>query len=99
MDKQFEEWYDANSKTYWTREAALAAWNAAMEQREAEIKELKQANNDLANAAIRPDGYVLVPVEPTEKMVEAIMKRTNYYSSKAGVALYKAMIQASQEEE
>jgi endonuclease III-like uncharacterized protein len=75
--------------------AARAAWGA----RDAEINELKKANSRLAEAAIVPEGYVLVPVEPTETVVEAIMKRTNYYSSKAGVALYTAMITAAQEEE
>ena len=45
-----------------------------------------------------PEGYVLVPVEPTEKMVEAgIMFHSQFDSSVPRV--YKAMIQETQEQE
>jgi len=45
-----------------------------------------------------PEGYVLVPVEPTEKMLEAgLMFHTQFDSSVPRV--YRAMIQDAQEEE
>ena len=45
-----------------------------------------------------PEGYVLVPVEPTEEMTEAgLMFHSQFCSSVPNV--YKAMIQAAQEEE
>lgn len=57
----------------------------------------KQANNDLAKAAIRPDGYVLVPVEPTDKMLD-IMHDLHLFGEMEE-DIYKAMIQAAQEAE
>jgi hypothetical protein len=77
--------------------AARAAWGA----RDAEINELKKANSRLAEAAIVPEGYVLVPVEPTEDMVwEAIrvMDEGMITVDQVDVKLtYKAMIKAAQE--
>jgi hypothetical protein len=45
-----------------------------------------------------PEGYVLVPVEPTEKMIDAGLMFHSQFSSSVPHA-YKAMIQAAQEEE
>jgi hypothetical protein len=55
-------------------------------------------------AVIRPDGYVLVPVEPTEKMFKAGLGWRESDSELEGeyrmvYESYKAMIQAAQEEE
>jgi hypothetical protein len=47
--------------------AARAAWGA----RDAEINELKKANSSLAEAAIVPEGYVLVPVDSIEKAIQS----------------------------
>lgn len=45
-----------------------------------------------------PEGYVLVPVEPTEKMIESgLMFHSQFCSSVPNV--YKAMIQEAQEQE
>ena len=75
--------------------AARAAWGA----RDAEINELKKANSSLAEAAIVPEGYVLVPVEPTEKMIDAWWDTHVDGETLDEVKAYKAMIQAAQEEE
>ena len=72
--------------------AARAAWGA----RDAEINELKKANSSLAKAAIIPEGYVLVPVEPTEAMLNAGLD-ANVVPHPEDI--YKAMIQAAQEED
>ena len=74
--------------------AARAAWGA----RDAEINELKKANSSLAEAAIVPEGYVLVPVEPTEKMIDAWWDTHVDGETLDEVKAYKAMIQAAQED-
>lgn len=96
----FEEWW-------WPRkplgdelisgDVVTTAARAAGGARDAEINELKKANSSLAEAAIVPEGYVLVPVEPTEKMVEA---GYNAYVNSGWIRtyeIYEAMIQAAQE--
>jgi beta-galactosidase GanA len=74
--------------------AARAAWGA----RDAEINELKKANSKLAEAAIVPNGYVLVPVEPTTAMIEAGLEVHPWDYTEDMQKIYKAMIQAAQEE-
>jgi hypothetical protein len=67
----FEEWFEKyNYQREYTVEEYVTA-QAAWDYQQKIIDGFKQANNDLAKAAIRPDGYVLVPVEPTEKMIDA----------------------------
>lgn len=95
----FEEWWEAEiaTKDKWVKEIAKIAWDYQQKI----IDDFKQANNDLAKAAIRPDGYVLVPVEPTEKMLKA-GEELEYFEGGYGSTcdeFYKAMIQAAQEEE
>lgn len=46
-----------------------------------------------------PEGYVLVPVEPTEKMIDAWWDTHVDGETLDEVKAYKAMIQAAQEEE
>ena len=88
----FEEWMSIEfSRDYLPRELAKLAWDYQQKI----IDDFKQANNDLAKAAIRPDGYVLVPVEPTEKMIDV----ADDHLDSSIRYLYKAMIQAAQEEE
>ena len=89
----FEEWMSTEfSRDYLPRELAKLAWDYQQKI----IDDFKQANNDLAKAAIRPDGYVLVPREPTTSMV-AIGRKV---VQKADIwEVYKAMIQAAQDEE
>ena len=98
----FEEWWDEVGHNLWCdnddiflSDLVKAAWDYQQKI----IDDFKQANNDLAKAAIRPDGYVLVPVEPTEKMIEA---GYNAYVNSGWIRtyeIYEAMIQAAQEEE
>ena len=92
----FEEWMSTEfSRDYLPRELAKLAWDYQQKI----IDGFKQANNDLAKAAIRPDGYVLVPVEPTEKMIDAWWDTHVDGETLDEVKAYKAMIQAAQEEE
>ena len=64
----------------------------------AEIEVMKQANSDLAKAAIVPDGMVLVPREPTGAMVEACCNSMDRGFAFEYVAnAYKAMINAARE--
>ena len=49
--------------------------------------------------AYLPDDYVLVPVEPTEKMEEAGLEIHPWDYTEDMQKIYKAMIQAAQEEE
>ncbi len=51
----------------------------------------------VVNSKLIPEGYVLVPVEPTEPMLSAV--NGNDLMSWDSEAIYKAMIQAAQEEE
>ena len=92
----FEEWMSTEfSRDYLPRELAKLAWDYQQKI----IDDFKQANNDLAKAAIRPDGYVLVPVEPTEKMEEAGLEVHPWDYTEDMQKIYKAMITAAQEEE
>jgi len=92
----FEEWFEKyNYQREYTVEEYVTA-QAAWDYQQKIIDGFKQANNDLAKAAIRPDGYVLVPKEPTTRMV-AIGRKV---AQQADIwEVYKAMIQAAQEEE
>lgn len=91
----FEEYMNVEfSRDYLPRELAKLAWD----HQQKIIDGLKQANNDLAKAAIRPDGYVLVPVEPTDKMIDAWWDTHVDGETLDEVKAYKAMIQAAQEE-
>lgn len=82
---------------------ALVLISAALNKHSTTLEENKEAI--LALRAVTPEGYVLVPVEPTDKMVKAGMfEKNDYYPSYEGSAefnndIYKAMIQAAQEEE
>jgi hypothetical protein len=93
----FEKWWNTKrnkADTHW-KLLAYSAW----EYQQKIIDGFKQANNDLAKAAIRPDGYVLVPIEPTEKMIDAWWDTHVDGETLDEVKAYKAMIQAAQEGE
>ena len=96
----FEEWFTEhyNYQREYTVEEYVTA-QAAWDYQQKIIDGFKQANNDLAKAAIRPDGYVLVPVEPTEKMEEAGLEVHPWDYTEDMQKIYKAMIQAAQEGE
>lgn len=84
----FEEWWS----TYLylgddlDKEIAQVAWEAGAES--------------VVNSKLIPEGYVLVPVEPTEAMRWAGHNEMHGLNTHASyVSIYKAMIQAAQEEE
>ena len=82
----FEEWRDANE---FGDCSPRAAWEAAWDKQQRVIDEM--------HLAFR--GHVLVPVKPTEKMIEA---GYNAYVNSGWIRtyeIYEAMIQAAQEEE
>jgi hypothetical protein len=107
----FEEWWREYWGDSWKDGAPVSDWSAGqVEQSRIACKEawdcqqkiidgFKQANNDLAKAAIRPDGYVLVPVEPTEAMIDAWWDTHIDGETLDEAKAYKAMVQAAQEEE
>ena len=91
----FYEWKEtlANDTSLFSLEEQ--AWDYQQKR----IDELKKDNSKLAEVVIIPEGYVLVPVEPTEKMIEA---GYNAYVNSGWIRtyeIYEAMIQAAQEEE
>jgi hypothetical protein len=88
----FEEWY-ADFLYYEgepTKDIAKQAWNAGVTAAIAE-----SANRISAKLE---EGYAIVPVEPTEKMIEA---GYNAYLNSGWIRtyeIYEAMIQAAQKE-
>lgn len=80
---------------------AQAAWDAAYEQgAEDSLSVAYMAGLKDASSRKLPEGYVIVPVEPTEKMIEA-GEELEYLEGGYGSTcdeFYKTMIQASQEE-
>lgn len=98
MSKQFEEWYDGYM--YWHDEdevdpeylvrIAQRAWEAGAKS----VVNSKLTPDHIANVRkMIPEDYVLVPVEPTEKMIEAGDVLWDHHCT----SIYKAMIQAAQE--
>jgi hypothetical protein len=93
----FEEWF-TNFLHYEgepTKDIAQAAWEAGYQ---VGMDDVPTAEYEL------PEGYVLVPVEPTEKMFKAGLGWRESDSELEGeyrmvYESYKAMIQAAQEEE
>lgn len=84
----FEEWWN----TYLflgddlDKELAKEAWEAGAES--------------VVNSKLIPEGYVLVPVEPTEKMILNGMESLKWPTSvEEMLRIYSTMIQAAQEEE
>ena len=100
----FEEWYSdfLHYEGEPTKDIAKQAWEAAMEEaHKAGVHDLVKAHQirprGKSMLAYLPEGYVLVPVEPTEKMVEA---GYNAYVNSGWIRtyeIYEAMIQAAQE--
>ena len=91
----FEEWWYStpvtNGEKYWTHESmAKAAWDFQQQR----IDELEAYLLTLP-ILYTPEGYVLVPIEPTKRMVFAGMAMNPCNTTK----VYKAMIQAAQEQE
>ena len=91
----FYEWKEtlANDTSLFSLEEQ--AWNHQQER----IDALKKENSKLAEAAIIPEGYVLVPVEPTEKMVDAFWSAVEVGNEAKLIDVFTAMINAAQDEE
>ena len=66
-------------------------WKACAESKQAEINELKAK----LEAAQVPEGFVLVPKEPTGKMISAGYESKEHINNL--IVNYKAMIEAAQE--
>lgn len=90
----FYEWKEtlANDTSLFSLEEQ--AWDYQQKR----IDELKKDNSKLAEVVIIPEGYVLVPVEPTDDMLNEAFNIASV-SSSAARAIYKAMLKAAQEEE
>lgn len=89
----FDEWY-AHFLYYEgepTRDIAKQAWDAAFQR-------MTVADNQTL-AALKHEGYVLVPIEPTEKMIDAWWDTHVDGETLDEVKAYKAMIQAAQIED
>jgi len=78
MSQTFEEW-----------------WNTYLYLGDDLDKELAKAawEEAVVNSKLIPKGYVLVPIEPTEKMIEAGDALWDHHCT----SIYEAMIQAAQE--
>ena len=101
----FEEWWTQRETVAGCAldgaDNASAAWGYQQERiddLEAIIKAHQIRPRGKSMLAYLPEGYVLVPIEPTEDMVDEISQYGDgsYTTAKA---IYKAMIQAAQEEE
>lgn len=64
-----------------------------VKEKQAEIDDLKQK---LSKASAVPDGYVVVPKEPTDEIIAA-MDGWDLYDFDLIIDCYKAMIEAAQE--
>ena len=74
------------------RSDSWIVWSAAWDARQAEINELKAK----LEAAQVPEGFVLVPKEPTGKMISAGYESKEHINNL--IVNYKAMIEAAQGE-
>ena len=96
----YEEWLGDRIETMSSHEYAAekAAWDAAYEQgAEDSLSVAYMAGLKDASSRQLPEGYVLVPVEPTTAMEEAfldIYERRGWF-----MRGYKNMLKAAQEEE
>lgn len=90
----FEEWYDLEiDGSDYDKKITKAAWDAAYAEAGAEF----MSSYKEAIAEVR-ESYVLVPKEPTEEIKGAFID--TYLSGDTSFGeIYKAMIQAAQEEE
>lgn len=102
----FEEWWTQRETVAGCAldgaDNASAAWGYQQERidhLESIIKANQIRPKGKSMLAYLPEGYVLVPKEPTEKMIEA---GYNAYVNSGWIRtyeIYEAMIQAAQEEE
>jgi len=103
----FEEWLGDRIETMTSHEYASekAAWDYQQERIDELEADMEKLRFDLGTKnltafaegtrACCPEGYVVVPIEPTEAMVEAGDALWAHHCT----SIYEAMIQAAQEEE
>ena len=98
----FDEWY-ADFLYYEgepTKDIAKQAWEAGIQECIERMQKAYQIRpRGKSILAYLPEGYVIVPVEPTEKMEEAGLEVHPWDYTEDMQKIYKAMIQAAQEEE
>jgi len=64
------------------------------------ILQLKKQNDYLAaRGCFVPEGYALVPIEPTDKILNAMAEQCDGYNENYYFDIYKAMIKAAQKKE
>ena len=102
----FEEWWTqretVSGRALNGADNASAAWGYQQERidhLESIIKANQIRPRGKSMPAYLPEGYVLVPVEPTEKMEEAGLEVHPWDYTEDMQKIYKAMITAAQEEE
>lgn len=71
-------------------------WKACAELKQAEINELR-AELEKAKAQAAPEGYVLLPRVPTEKMFQAYARYSVAPMSTLSKTGYKAMVEVASE--
>jgi hypothetical protein len=95
----FEEWFDKDDANY-VEDLARAAYEAGIQEGIHDLVKAHQIRpRGKSMLVYLPEGYVLVPVEPTEKMEEAGLEVHPWDYTEDMQKIYKAMIQAAQEEE
>ena len=106
-DKVKVAWDVANKTNVWKRalDNELVLWGKLTPE-EATFKEamdtlrtLLLITQSVATDPLVNGGYVLVPVEPTEKMIDAFWNVVQVGNEARPSDIYKAMIQAAREEE
>ena len=103
----FEEWWEQRKprpNEFIEGDLVTLAAQAAWDYQQQHIDELESENKRILDHAVElcmttPKGYVLVPVEPTDKMTEAFWNIVQVGNSAKPSDIYKAMIQAAQEQE
>ena len=108
LDKELAKaaWDAAVEQDVWKQalDHELLTWDMATPKNatfEQALKKLRILLNITQSVAVDPSvngGYVLVPVEPTEKMIDAGLMFHRQFSSSIS-HVYKAMIQAAKEKE
>lgn len=103
----FEEWWEREDRVYLNeystfKMVAAQAWKhqqQRIDNLEATVKSHQIRPRGKSMLSYLPEGYVLVPIEPTEAMIDAWWDTHVDGDTLDEVKAYKAMIQSAQEEE
>ena len=93
-EQDFDMWWEC--LIYYAQPLIDQKEKALLEQFEINNKLVEQVEKLKAQALAIPDGFVVVPKEPTKEIVRAGIK--GRASSHNATAVYKAMIEAAQEQ-